>query len=399
MNKLILILLITSTPLFADNCDDILTATEISLVSGNDIGAVEIIEQSDCFQDFAFVMNAGHLFYKHELYNEAVKQYEIAVELSDGNKDALLLLGWSEFYLANYWVSLKHFKEVLEIDDENESALYGISLASAAKSSKNSVGNFLTKHVYISDFYKNSAIGLTSNIYFSTCPGTVVGVTRRRTVFDVNTPAELGYADSNSPSTMSQEEYWWSVANYGRDGSLKVVGGQYENDSNWNEKGSLLGIEVSKSFYKMSAVISDYDDGMYSQYNVGSSVLTGPNSSASFFLSCQDASRKPVWSVGASLHYGLRSWIVDFAARGGCEVRPVYIDELSVYNVKQEIRGSSSVAISRELSFGLLTFAGEFQKTYSHEMTVWQFDSFDYKTVPASEGNLWLLTFGLTYEM
>jgi len=300
--KFIIFFLMISSQLFADNCNDTLTAAELLFAAGNSAEAVAVVEQSDCHQDYAFVMNSGHLFYENEFFDDAVTFYKIAVDLSEGNKDALLLLGWSEYYAGNHWQSLCSFQSVLKLDPENQSALQGVDWALATKSSRNRVGNYLASHNYSNDLYKKSAVGLTSNILFTTWSDIFVGLTQRRTVYDIYTPAEMSFADSNSPSTMIQQEYWLSIGKYVQNGSFRVVGGKFNNDSTWNEEGSVVGIEIARRKTKISAIISDYDDGVYSQYNVQTAVAVGANSEAAIFLSCQDASRESAWSLGTSLH-------------------------------------------------------------------------------------------------
>ena len=397
--KFLIFFLMISSQIFADNCNDTLTAAELLFAAGNRVDAVAVVEQSDCHQDYAFIMNAGHLFYENELFDDAATYYKIAIDLSGGNKDALLLLGWSEYYADNIWSSLCSFQSVLKLDPENQSALQGVDYALVAKSSKNRVGNYVTNHTYSNDLYKKSAVGLTSNILFTGCPDVLIGLTRRRTVFDVNTPAEMGFAPINSPSIMIQQEYWLTLGKYGRNGSVRIIGGKYENDSTWNEEGSVAGIEISRHNTKVSAIISDYDDGVYSQYNIQTSVAAGANTEAAIFLSCQDASRAPAWSLGGTLQYSTDKWAADFSVRGGKEIRPVYLKELSVYNVQNEIHSSCSIDLSRQLSFGVVSFGAEHQVTYSHESIMWQFDTLEYKTFPAREGNLWLMTIGLSLEM
>ncbi|MCP4798686.1 MAG: tetratricopeptide repeat protein [bacterium] len=388
-----------SSQLLADNCNDTITAAELLLAAGNIDEAIAIVEQSACHQDYVFVMNSGHLFYENELFDDAVTYYKIAVDLSEGNKDAQLLLGWSEYYAGNYWQALDSFQSVLKLDPENQSALQGVDLALAKKSSRNRVGNYVTSHIYSNDFYKKSAIGLTSNILFTTWSDLSVGVTQRRTVYDIYTPDEMNFAPDNLPSTMIQQEYWLSLGKYGQNGSVRVVGGKYENDSTWNEEGSVVGIEIARHNTKMSAIISDYDDGVYSQYNFQTAAAVGANSVATVFLSCQDASRKPAWSLGASLHYSSGKWAADISARGGNEIRPVYLKDLSVYNIKQEIHSSCSIDFSRQLPLGVVFVGGECQTIYSPESTMWQYDTLEYETFPASEGNLWLMTIGFSFEI
>ncbi|MBT7311323.1 hypothetical protein HN843_06130 [bacterium] len=400
MSKLSLIFfLMLSSQLFADDCNDAITAAELLFASGNSVDAVEMIEQSDCHQDYVFVMNSGHLFYENELFDDAVTYYKIAADLSGGNKDALLLLGWSEYYSGNYWQSLCSFQSVLQLDPENQSALQGVDWALATKLSRNRIGNYVASHIYSNDLYKQSAVGLTSNITIATWSDVFVGLSQRRTVYDVNTPAKMGFANINSPSTMTQQEYWLSIGKYGQNGSVRVIGGKYENDSTWNEVGSVVGIEIARRNTKMSAIISDYDDGLYSQYNIQSAVAAGVNSNAAIFISCQDASRKPVFSFGASIHHSSGKWAAEFSARGGKEIRPVYLKDLSIYNIKQEIRSAGSMELSRQLSFGVVSLGGEYQTIYSPKSIMWQFATQEYKSFSSSEGNLWLITVGFSFEV
>jgi tetratricopeptide (TPR) repeat protein len=399
MSKYLLMLLFVSASLLADNCDDILTAAELSITAGNLNLALEMTEQSDCMEDYAFVMNAGYLFYKNNRYVDAVKYYEIAAELSGGNKDSMLMLGWARYYAGDYFKSLHSFNNVLNLDEENESAKQGLLWATVAKSSKSRIGNYVTKHFYSNDLYKKSAVGLTSNISFSVCPDVIVNATRRRTVFDVNTLAEMGFGDIESSSTMIQQEYWWSIASYGTTGSARVVFGGYENNSNWNEIGSVVGLEIEKHRFKITGIYSDYDDGIYSQYNLQAKVFETKNIKAEVFISCQDASRKLEWSFGSNLHSSYNNWSLDISTRGGNEVRPVYLIENSVYNVKSTIKSSGNMNISRELFLGSIMIGAEYQSVVSPEYLRWNYESNQFDENPTEKSNTWLVTIGLTFEM
>jgi len=60
---------------------------------------------------------------------------------------------------------------------------------------------------------------------------------------------------------------------------------------------------------------------------------------------------------------------------------------------------SCSFDLSRQLSFGVVSAGVEYKVTYSPESIMWQYDTLEYKTFPASEGNLWLMIIGFSFEI
>lgn len=402
MHKTVFHLFLTLTAISyvsAETPDDVLTAAYLSASSGDTLSAIVILE-SACFpENYSFLINAGYMLFEWNLFENALEMYEQAVAISGNGTDAVLGVAWSDYYLGNGCEAWNGFREVLSCSPGNLSAKQGIEMchANAPGTSLTAYGGWMN---YSSDFYRDSAFGLTTDVTLSIGLGNLLRYVHRETEFSVKTPEELGFAEDDSTDIMEQTENWVSWEWTLPCGNMSFTGGVIENDSRWNEGSSIMSLGLEFRRFGLIASQSCYSDGTYRQYDLYWIYIPADVIDTKITLSVQDAHNAALISGRLGASYYLNNWTVSASIRGGRESRAVYPGIPSVSNVPQETRAAAEIGVNRELfGYGNAFIAAGYQYLHDPGGEIWDYEDEVYTDRPEQDGEMFIISFGINLKL
>jgi len=350
-------------------------------------------------QDYATLMAAADEAALAGNYATADGLYARAVRVSLGNRRAINGLAWMKLRRGDACAASHLFDQVLAGNPTDASAVAGRRVIHQWPQG---VAASVSVHDYQGDLYKQSAVGYLVGSEFPLAGAMSGALHIRRTVFAVNSPAEMGFGTALDPTQMIQHEGWFRLGLgnpcLGLDGHL----GLWDNNGGWNEKGAVFGASAHWNRlvrWRAAALVTRYpDDGNRTQFDLSGSRPLGNRLRLEAGLSVQDAGGAAPLSTLVRGSWLQGQWWASAAWRGGRQVRPVRLLEPSVYNIPQDVDGGWSLSAGKRFG-GRWHLSGEIERQQFARapFPYWNAATSTYDTWPAETSHLVLVTVGVSY--
>jgi len=350
-------------------------------------------------EDFDSLMSTADAAALGGDYGRAEALYGRAAEVSLGNRRAVNGQAWMRLRRGDTWGAVELFEGILAEAPDDLSATAGMRVLHTDPLGG---GVWLSWHNYRDDLYKKDALGVLAGLEIPLAGPLSGAFYARRTVFSVNSPAEMGFGTTGTPTQMIQHDGWFRLGvggpRYGLNGYLGLWG----NDSGWNEDGSVYGVQAHLNRllrWELSAVQTRYvDDGSRNQFEVRVSRPVWSKLRLQAGTSVQDAGDRARWSYSLRSTWAEPDWWASLIWRAGTQVRPVRLAEPSVYNIPQDIEGGWSVSGGYALAHRWrLSAEVEGQRFSRAPFPYWSATTRRFETWPAETSSLLLVTVGLSY--
>lgn len=349
------VVLMTAGQVYASDRYGEAMARSYELERGEDpSGAAAGLEELtvDYPQDHALFLRLGWLRFSAGEYERAELHYESALAISPEALEARLGRGWCRYYLGDKQGSRQDFERVLELDSSSDSAREGMGLTEPVSS----VGAILAAAYHFFDGHptKTDGLGFAVTMPAVLADNYLLGARYRRTAFTLAAGNGRQSYWQDSLDFVQNEGYLYGGVAYALWGAT-VQYGYLDNDSADDQQGHLAGGTVR--FSPWGDIFCSVNGGFYDVQTVVRSAVSWRIPVASWLAirpggAYQRAAGEHLASGSLALEGLVSALRYSLRGRYGKEKWPAYLDELTVYNLPDDLLYGAEATLAADVGRG-----------------------------------------------